>query len=329
MNLEPESTQLIRNLFHEYEFIDCAQELENDKKIDVIIPVLHSNDLWRENLISFYREIPINRLIIGDAGCIDDTISIVEKFPRVQIIDHTEISTLGASIADLISRVTTTKFAYLQSDVYLPKGWFMAMESKSQTFPWVGSPMQVVTMLDYSVDYSGKRPLAGAQLGQTSIFNGLGSFIADDYVYRQEDFVLEEFVRRSGFATGNSFETFHFHQVMRRKTRGMEMNVENISVKLVESKKETDRVSDTQLSGFLKYCDPHLPEVRSAAYAAYQEQKGGSFNRFKQALNFARDNNKAWISMIVRFALKLLVVRTLLFSSRVILRLTDVILRIR
>ena len=329
MNLEPESTQLIRNLFHEYKFIDCAEGLEKDKKIDVIIPVLHSNDLWRENLTSFYREIPINHLIIGDAGCIDDTISIVEKFPRVQIVDHTEISTLGASIADLISRVNTRKFAYLQSDVYLPQGWFAAMESKGEDFAWVGSPMQVVTMLDYKVDYSGRRPLAGAQLGETAVFDELNKFISDDYVYRQEDFVLEEYVRQRGFATGNSLETFHFHQVMRRKTNGMQMKVESISIKLAESNSEKLRVSNTQLYGLIKYCDPKIREVRLAAFGAYQDRRGRQIVRLWEAVRFARKNNKSWTFLVLRFGVKLTIIKCISLISSALLRTVDAILRTR
>lgn len=329
MTLERESTHLIRQLFENLQFFDFAAGIDADRKIDVIIPVLHSNDLWRENLTSFYREIPINRLIIGDAGCIDDTITIAREFPRVEIIDHRHISTLGSSIANLIGRVTTSKFAYLQSDVYIPSGWFAAMESKSKDFSWVGSPMQVVAMLDYNVDYSGKRPLAGAQLGETAVFDGIQKFVSDDYVYRQEDFVLEEYVRQKGFATGNSFETFHFHQVMRRKTTGMQMRVENISIKLSESNSEKLRVRDTQLYGLMKYCDPKIHEVRLAAYAAYQDRKGSQIIGFWETLKFSRKHRKSWTFLIFRFAIKLTVVKCVSLLSAVLLRLTDEILRTR
>ncbi len=329
MNLEPESTQLIRNLFQAREFFDYAEVAPESERIDVIIPVLHSNDLWRENLISFYREIPINRLIIGDAGCIDDTILIVKEFPRVEIIDHQKISTLGSSIADLISRVTSSKFAYLQSDVYLPPGWFSAMKTASQECAWVGSRMQVVTMLDYTLDYSGQRPLAGAQLGETSVFKRLSDFIDDDYVYRQEDFVLEEYAKRTGFQVGNSLDTFHFHQVMRRNTTGMKMNVTSVSINVAESVQEKNRVSDTQLFGLIKYCDPKLSEVRRAAYAAYYGQSVKNRIRFVSAMKFARTNNKEWLFLIIRFAIKSFIVNAISLMSSLLLRITDLILRTR
>jgi hypothetical protein len=53
--------------------------------IDIIIPVLNTNKLWEKNLISFYREIPVNRLIIGNGGCNDDTVAIAKRFPRVEV----------------------------------------------------------------------------------------------------------------------------------------------------------------------------------------------------------------------------------------------------
>ena len=329
MNLEPENTKLIRTLFQVNEFFDLAHSHQNVETIDVIVPVLHSNDLWRENLTSFYREIPINRLIIGDAGCIDDTIAVVREFPRVDVVDHKEISTLGSSIADLIGRVVTPKFAYLQSDVYLPPGWFAAMEKEGQKFAWVGSPMQVVTMLDYRLDYSGRRPLAGAQLGDTSVFSDLGKFIDDDYVYRQEDFVLEEFVKHRGFKTGNSLDTFHYHQVMRRKTLGMQMNVQGISINLGESTQEKNRVSNTQLFGLIKYCDSEQSEVRLAAYAAYQDQNLSHFVRYRNARKFAKLHGKKWSSLMTRFAVKALIVRATSIFNSAVLRITDKILGIR
>jgi len=329
LSLEPENTKLIRNLFQAKEFFDFAKIRQNVETIDVIVPVLHSNELWKENLTSFYREIPINRLIIGDAGCIDDTIAVVREFPRVEVVDHKQILTLGSSIADLIGRVVTPKFAYLQSDVYLPPGWFAAMEAEGRKFAWVGSPMQVVAMLDYRLDYSGRRPLAGAQLGDTSVFNDLSKFIDDDYVYRQEDFVLEEYVKNRGFKTGNSLETFHYHQVMRRKTVGMQMNVKGISIKLEESTGEKNRVSNTQLYGLIKYCDSEQSEVRLAAYAAYQDQKLSHIIRYRNARNFAKLHNKKWCSLISRFAAKALIVETVSLFNSVVLKITDKILGIR
>ena len=329
MNLEPESVGLIREFFKEREFLDRAENHERNQWVDVVIPVLHSNELWRENLLSFFREIPINRIILGDAGCIDQTISIASDFPRIDVVNHSHISTLGASIADLITRVKTPKFVYLQSDVFLPAGWFDEMSRKSEEFAWVGSPMQVVTMLDYRVDYSGRRPLAGAQMGNSSLFKNLHEFIDDDYVYRQEDFVLEEYVKRLGHHTGNSLDTFHFHQVMRRKTNGMKMNVQSISINLSELESEKSRVKNTQLYGLMKYCDSHLLDVRSAAYAAFQEQRSYRFRDFMMSLKFAHRHNPKWKFLLLRFWLKAIIEELVQFFAKASIKITNTILRLQ
>src|SRR5437016_2060726 len=80
--------------------------------VDVLIPVMHTNEMWGRNLISIYREIPVNRLLLGDGGCIDQTIEIAKKFPRLVVDDHRGFTSLGYSIRKLIERVETEWFVY-------------------------------------------------------------------------------------------------------------------------------------------------------------------------------------------------------------------------
>ena len=56
--------------------------------IEVVIPVIHTNELWRANLNSVYREIPVRQLCISDGGCKDDSIKIARSFPRVEVLDQ-------------------------------------------------------------------------------------------------------------------------------------------------------------------------------------------------------------------------------------------------
>ena len=114
---------------------------DNENAIDVIVPVYHTNELWQANLTSIYREVPVSRLLISDGGCIDDSIEIVSKFPRVSVLDHREYKTLGKCIAELIKMVDTKWFIYLHSDVYLPPGWFDTMIKYNNKYDWYGCPM--------------------------------------------------------------------------------------------------------------------------------------------------------------------------------------------
>jgi len=291
------SENLIRDLFEDKPFRDSYLENENNS-VDVVIPILHGNDLWRENLKSFFREIPIRRLLIGDAGCVDGSIQIAMDFPRVKIYDHTSVNTLGKSLALLIEEVESENFIYLQSDVYLPDGWYDKMSNALINVDWVGCPMQIVVMLDYFKDLSGRRPLAGAQMGKKHLFNGIADYVLDDYVYRQEDFVLEHFVRKNGGTSGGTTSTFHFHQQMRRKTIGQALDVKEISIELFEKEMEKKRFAETQLFGFLKYCIPDSWGIISFTRIALREYLQCSSLLDFKPLAFARLSKNYWTFLI-------------------------------
>ena len=76
---------MIDDILRRNEFVDRFVQ-STDRSVDVIIPVIHTNGLWEQNLKSIYREIPIRRLLISDGGCIDDSIAIVRRFPRVTVL---------------------------------------------------------------------------------------------------------------------------------------------------------------------------------------------------------------------------------------------------
>ena len=161
--------------------------------IDVIIPVLHTNELWHANLISIYRDVPVNRVIISDGGCKDDSIEIARRFPRVTVLDHHEYKSLGFCLRKLIEAVETEWFIYVHSDVYLPEGWFDAMRGHQPTYDWFGCPQRITVQVEYpNVDkmFDEVRPYAGSQMGKKAAFVEGIKKIDDDFVYRQEDYVL-------------------------------------------------------------------------------------------------------------------------------------------
>src|SRR6185503_15769259 len=74
------SQSVFREYFSEQPFVDRFAS-RPEHAVDVIIPIIHTNELWRVNLLSLYREIPIARLLIGDGGCIDDSLDVARQFP--------------------------------------------------------------------------------------------------------------------------------------------------------------------------------------------------------------------------------------------------------
>ena len=86
----------LREFFADVAFADRF-EREPDVAVDVIIPMLHTNELWRANLLSIYREIPVKRLLLGDGGCTENTIEIARSFPRVEVFDHSRLPGLNVA----------------------------------------------------------------------------------------------------------------------------------------------------------------------------------------------------------------------------------------
>lgn len=226
--------------------------------VDVIIPVVHTNELWEPNLKSIYREIPVNRLLISDGGCIDDSIKIVKKFPRVEVYDHRKYISLGYCLKKLIEAVETEWFVYLHSDVYLPEGWFDTMKKYQGEYDWFGCPMRITAMIDYhNVDKMASeiRPYAGSQMGRKKVFMKGIKKIDDDFVYRQEDYVLAHIVETDGFRHGRIEDTFHYHQVMHKESP-WERKLKSVSVEVEWSQEESVRASIMQIKGIVKYLYP-------------------------------------------------------------------------
>jgi hypothetical protein len=228
---------------------------DDSNSVDVIIPVYHTNELWRANLHSIYREIPVRRLLISDGGVIDDSLDIAKQFPRVEIYDHKKYKTLGKCIAELIKCVTSDWFIYLHSDVYLPEGWFNSMVKYQSEYDWYGCPMNITVLVNYKLDEP-RRPYAGSQMGRKEAFAKV-DIIEDDYVYRQEDFVFNKIVEDSGYKNGKVEDTFHYHQLMFRKSKGFDIDVKSVSIQSNKSSEEEVRTKEMQLRGVVKYLSPN------------------------------------------------------------------------
>lgn len=235
---------------------------DSERAIDVIIPVYHTNELWEVNLIALYREVPVRRLLISDGGVIDDSLDVVKKFPRVEILNHRHYKTLGKCIAELIKEVTAEWFLYIHSDVYLPENWFEKMIPYQGQYDWYGCPMNITALINYR-NNEPNRPYAGSQLGRKVAFeNGINS-VEDDFVYRQEDFVFDKIVNDGGFKSGKVEDTFHYHQLMYRKSAGYDLNVVKVRVETNTKAEEVFRANDMQIRGIVKYLDPVEPYVIS------------------------------------------------------------------
>jgi glycosyltransferase involved in cell wall biosynthesis len=268
--------------------------------IDVIIPVLNTNELWEKNLLSIYREIPVNRLLIGNGGCSDETIAIAQKFPRVEVHDHSSFKTLGYSVKELIKAVETEWFAYLHADVYLPDGWFDTMRRHQAEFDWFGCPMRLTVLMEYQ-HVDADRPYAGSQMGRKAVFIGGLDRIDDDYVYRQEDFVFASIVEDGQFRHGRVEDAFHYHQVMPRvyRTADRMRTLKSIDIQMEVTEAEKLHTAETQLRGTIKYLKPDKYQIRAVEANVLQLKELNRFD-FNDFIAWVARVNPEWLPHIPR-----------------------------
>lgn len=260
--------------------------------VDVIVPIIHTNELWEKNLISFYREIPINRLLISDGGCVDDSLEIAKRFPRVKILDHREVKSLGFCIRRLIEEVETEWFIYPHSDVYLPENWFDKMVNHQNEYDWFGCPMRHLVIVEYPQGPS-HRPYAGSQMGRKKAFIENLHKIDDDYVYRQEDYVFERVVTDGGHKCGKVEDIFHYHQTMHKVSK-WGRKVKGVTVDVEMTPEENARTAETQARGIIKYLHPDRRLANTVMVYLSQMVRAGKTD-VASFMSWTKKVNPEWI----------------------------------
>lgn len=244
-----------REYFVDVPFIDRFQS-DSGRAVDVVIPVIHTNELWRTNLLSLYREVPVNRLILGDGGCIDDSLEIAAGFPRVEVLNHREFTSLGFSLRRLIEAVETPFFVYLHSDIFLPAGWFDAMYSARDKHDWFESGQNTVIMVKtVTPTLEVVRAYSGSQMGRKAAFDDVLPKIDDDFLYRNEDIILANLIKAAGYRYGKVDTTFSDHQQIFKESP-WQRRVKRVNFELELGEDEEIRAAMTYVKGIVKYLTP-------------------------------------------------------------------------
>lgn len=240
-------------------FFDRAKSDTNSKvsdSFDVVMPILNTNIFFRRNLLSLFREIPVNQLLVGDAGSTDESADVLAEFPRVKVFDHKLLKSLGGSIKQLIQSVETKNFIYLHSDVYLPVGFFDEMDGEAVENKWLESNRKSLIIHEDNTDeyYEAERPYSGFQLGESALLKRALLQVEDDYLYRNEDLVIRELVEEAGGEYKKLRDLRHLHQSITK-------NTEHEPALRVQVSREPDfdwevRTANDQYRGIVKYTNP-------------------------------------------------------------------------
>jgi hypothetical protein len=285
---------IFQTYYRDAEFFDRYIE-HPDGAVDVIIPVIHTNELWEANLFSIYREIPVRRLLIGDGGCIDNSIEIAGKFPRVEVLDHRAFVSLGYSLRKLIEAVKTEWFVYLHSDVYLPPGWFGKMSRHQDEYDWFECRQRITALIEYEFDQL-DRALSGAQMGRAKALQQVVSKVEDDYLYRTEDIVLAGLVTENGYRYGYTGDVFHYHQAMYKQSAWLR-KIKSVTFHLELGREEEVRTAMMQIKGLVKYLAPAPTRVPEIIVFMDRLQELGELT-YAEFLGWVKVTNPNWLPLI-------------------------------
>jgi hypothetical protein len=238
------------------------------------------------------------------------------------VLDHRAYTSLGYSIRKLIEGVTAEWFIYVHSDAFLPPGWFDAMQPHQRTFDWFGCPMRHTVMVEYDLDY-GERPWAGSQMGRKAAFEPHLSRVDDDFVYRQEDFVFSDIVKRGGFTEGKVTDTFHYHQTMRKPTP-WSRTVKAVRIDVEMSRDEEIRTYLTQGKGIVKYLEPDGPWVINDAVNSAERLIELGVVTWPEYERWVANTNPRWLPVLRQALKKRRMQKRLLSAARALRRLLPV-----
>jgi len=168
------------------------------------------------------------------------------------------------------------------------------MKRHRSEYDWFGSPQRQTVMVDYPV--SDTRPSSGCQMGRKVAFHEGLAQIDDDYVYRQEDFVLVSLIEKAGFKHGRVEDTFHYHQTM-YKPSPWSREVKSVSIQMEISPEEEVRTSMMQVKGLIKYLEPDPELVWGAQVHISRLLEWGELDwgEFRQ---WVMEVNPAWWSYV-------------------------------
>jgi len=290
----PTEQSTFKLLYSEEPFVDRYAD-NPANAVDIVIPIIHTNELWRKNLISIYREIPVNRLLIGDGGCIDDSIKIAQEFPRVEVFDHRSYKTLGYSIRKLIEEVQTEFFLYLHSDIYIAPDWFDAMYKNTEKYDWCECEQKLVVFAEYDNKFADSLldfGFGGTQMGRKEAFDDILNEIDDDYLYRNEDIIIRTLLQNKGHKWGFDDKLFHYHQVMHRQSF-TGRKIQNVKINMSIPQEERIRECSMQVKGFVKYLKP-TQQIAELAKTYLQVLLDHHIITYSEFIEWVKETNPIW-----------------------------------
>jgi len=170
--------------------------------IDVLIVTYNSAETLDTCLKCIKREIPYNRILVGDGGSQDDTVKIARSHGAEVYMFTGKDNMIGRIRYRLAKIAETDWLLYVDSDVYLLPGWWKYMSKYMDMAPKVGMAMAAGQIRGTLKRYHlwRIRKYGFVTFGNTLVpRNLLLSFRQMDDMHVEEDTAYAKYCRKKGY----------------------------------------------------------------------------------------------------------------------------------
>ena len=252
-------------------FFDRTVQEPKLEPIDVIMLTLDAENFLEKCLYTVYRQIPVSRLLVCDGGSKDQTTSILNKFPRVELHINPDIRTTGKALEFLISIVTTKWFVMIDADIELSAGWYDEMLKNTTTYDVLENSKRIMAYHFYREDHLKTDPDSRAfdlcHLVKKSAVNDFRC--DDDYMWRYTDILLRQVVEKSNHKYGKIDSPYHLHNETERVPYESDKEKSYWRVvwsepRIIITDSDKERLSmEKNAKAVVKYLDPEYQMVRN------------------------------------------------------------------
>lgn len=265
---------------------------------DIICPIYYLNEVFFESFLqSWIKEIDINRILLGinNDSSLSYILKLKKKYKQIELINQTNLKTLGGCLVDLISRVETPWFVYLHSDVLITPYAMKIMEKyirkdvgiiESHREHFIGKLLKSynkeIPVYNASDYYFRDRAFSGFQLFQKESIEPLLEVLEDDYIYRNEDIIFQSEIIRNEYKYIKTW-AIHIHFIF--------------NFKWSKERKDTYIM---QYKGIIKYTNPMSKINIIPLLDALRVNKNEGFTNIYEVLLFCKKHNPLWIDIILQ-----------------------------
>jgi glycosyltransferase involved in cell wall biosynthesis len=247
-------------------FRDRSKDEPSLDPIDVVMLTLDAENFLDRSLHTVYREIPVRKLLVCDGGSKDDTINILNRFPRLELHVRPDIRTTGKAMEFLFSLVTTKWFVLIDSDIELSSGWYDAMVGNIDDYDVLESGRRILAYHIYREDKVKPAPDSRSlDLCHMIRKSAIQEFQCDDdYMWRYTDILLRQVTEKSGHKYKKIESSYHVHNETERiayesdKEKSFQKTIWK-GPQIIVIDKDRARLSMTKnAKAVVKYLDPEF-----------------------------------------------------------------------